>query len=459
MSSRNALSFQVLDAACVRAARTPPSSEVLRILAGVIHARRFPAAVGDLVSLESRAGGAVLAQVLGFDERSLLLSSFEPDAEVLPGARVVHAGRAVSLHCSEQLFGSVLDALGEPLARAHSATTSETRSEHSSGGVAMRSYDRAGKKAPPPLSRAPIRVPFATGIRAVDAFVTLGRGQRIAVLAEPGVGKSTLMGMLARHSDADVQVIAMIGERGREVREFLEDTLPAESRRKTIVVVSTSDEPALRRVAAADTAMRIAEHFRAEGRHVCFQMDSLTRYLRALRELGLAAGEPSVRRGFPASVFGELPRFIERAGSSERGSITALYTMLTTSELEQDPTIDEVKSLTDGHLILSRTLAERGQYPAVDILRSLSRLQNRLLPKNMLVEIRAIRALMARLDGERDMLLFGAEPGPELARALSLEPLLCEFLSQGEYEASSMNETLLKLDGLVHTEGTTRGGT
>ena len=315
-----------------------------------------------------------------------------------------HQGSAPRIRCSSSLLGCVVDSLGRPMKRI---AESDGNAELSAARLDIE------RPAPKPFERAPISEIFETGCKVIDTFVTLGKGQRICVLAEPGVGKSTLLGNFAKSSSAEANVIALVGERGREVQEFIDGALTPETRGKTVVVASTSDESSLSRATAPLTAQRIAEYFRSAGLDVLLQVDSLTRYIRALRELGLAAGELPVRRGYPPSVFTKLPELIERAGTEGRGSITAVYTTLTSASFDEDPMIEEIKAVTDGHIVLSKQLADEGRFPAVDILRSLSRIQPRLLNASQLNTLRTCRAHIARFEAEKDLLAFGATLSPE----------------------------------------------
>ena len=262
----------------------------------------------------------------------------------------------------------------------------------------------------------------------------IGVGQRLAVFAQPGVGKSTLMNSLAEHSNADVQVIALIGERGREVQEAIENLSTSKRRSNTILVSSSSDQSAVMRANAAATAMRIAEFFRDSGYAVLFQLDSLTRLARAWREIGLASGQLPVRRGYPASVFERLPRFLECPGRTQKGSITALFTVLQSEQLDEDPIVEETKGILDGHLMLAKTIAESGRYPALDITSSISRLNQCLLTREQLNYARIITRLASRLRRDRDMMILGTSLDPELEAAAALEPHLEKFLSQDSSE-------------------------
>jgi ATP synthase in type III secretion protein N len=293
---------------------------------------------------------------------------------------------------------------------------------------------------------------FATGVRSIDAALTVGEGQRVGVFATAGGGKSTLMGMLARQAVSDVNVIALVGERGREVREFLDDSLGAAGLARSVVVVATSDRPAMERLRAAQAATAIAEGFRAEGARVLLLMDSVTRYARALREVGLAIGEPAVRRGFPPSVFAELPRLFERAGNDEHGSITAFYAVLAEDEDGSDPVAEEVRSILDGHVVLSRELAQAGHYPAVDVLASTSRVFDRVVQPAQRAAALRLRALMAKHKEIRFLLQVGEyRSGSDLLADAAIErwPAIEALLRQPPEEATDFDETLRRLQEVI----------
>lgn len=395
------------------------------------------ARIGDQCEIPLNGGGTLLAEVVGFAEDVAILTPLGDIAGIAPAAApLVRPGRD-EVPVSTALLGRVVDALCQPIDGGGPIG----RSDH----VPLRSA------APSPMSRLPIEEPVTTGVRAIDGLLTIGRGQRVGVFAAAGSGKTTLMGLLARAAEADAIVIGLIGERGREVREFVEDVLGPEGRARSVTVVATSDASPALRIRAAHAATAIAEGFRAQGKHVLLLMDSVTRFARALREQGLAAGEPAVRRGFPPSVFAELPRLFERAGADGSGAITALYTVLLEEE-EGDPIGEEVRSLLDGHIYLSRKLASRGHFPAVDVLASLSRLFPRLASAEQADSAREARALLAKLDDIELLVQLGEyKPGHDrLAdRALGLRDGLDDFLRQGMDEVGELDSTLARLTGLV----------
>jgi type III secretion protein N (ATPase) len=301
---------------------------------------------------------------------------------------------------------------------------------------------------PAALGRRPVAEPLATGIRVIDGLLTLGQGQRIGLFAGSGVGKSTLLGAIARGTAADVVVVALVGERGREVGEFLERSLGLEGRKKSVVVVATSDAPALERLRAAQVATAYAEYFRDRGRSVMLLVDSVTRFARAQREVGLSAGEPPARRGYPPSVFALLPRLLERSGQGERGSITAIYTVLVEGGDMDEPIADEVRGIVDGHVVLDRAIAARGRYPAVDVTASLSRVMNAIVGAHHLEAARAIRDMVALFESKRDLVLLGAYAkgtDRELDRAIERMPRIEAFLRQNAEEIAPFAESVQKM--------------
>ncbi|MFN8389360.1 MAG: FliI/YscN family ATPase [Bdellovibrionota bacterium] len=414
------------------------SGRVIEVCGPIVRTSLIPAAIGDWVEIQSRgARPPVAAEVVGFSEDRLLLGLHCPPNDILPGAAAILTGNIRS-SLPSALLGGVFDGLGNVLQPGIRIAPQ-----------APQRLARDEPTIPSPLARTPVTRPFVTGIRAIDGLLTIGCGQRLCVLAEPGCGKSSLLAMIARNSSAAANVIALVGERGREVGELLREVLTPETRRRTVMVISTSDEAPLRRIAAAATATRIAEHFREQGLDVLLQIDSLTRYLRALREVGLAAGELPVRRGYPPSVFTSLPRLIERAGTGSRGSITAFYTVLLSSDLDEDPMIDEIKGLTDGHIVLSKRLASVGHFPAIDVTASLSRLASRLLEPQVLTAAASVRSALVKLDSDTDILRFGGSADEDLERALNLRPRLESFLTQGADESNGFEETLGQLLALA----------
>ena len=336
-------------------------------------------------------------------------------------------------------MGRVLDAMGKPIDQGKPILV--TKASRLEGTVRS------------PLDRVPIRTPLGTGIRVIDGLLTVGRGQRVGIFGGSGVGKSTLIGMMTRNTEADITVVGLVGERGREVGEFLEDSLGAEGRGRSVVVVSTSDQSPLKRMRAALTATTVAEHFAAEGKHVLLVLDSLTRFAMAAREIGLAAGEPPTAKGYTPSVFTRLARLVERTGNFRVGSITAFYTVLMEGDDQQDPLVDAVRSLLDGHVVLSRALASEGWYPPIQILDSISRLMPAVTQPAHREHAALIRKLIAIHARSEDLVRIGAyKPGSdlELDRALKAREVLRSYMTQGSKEVVRMDSSLHRLEALAN---------
>ena len=380
----------------------------------------------------------LLAEVIGFHSHEAVLAPLGSLHGVPVGAAVEVLQEVAQLPSGSGLLGRVIDAFGQPM----------------DGGPPLTTLPRVPlyREAPAPLQRRPVHAPLVCGVRAIDTLLTVGEGQRVGIFAMAGGGKSTLLGMLARNTQAEVNVIGLIGERGREVREFLEDSLGAEGLARSVVVVSTSDRPALERVRAAHAATAIAEGFREQGARVVLMMDSVTRFARGLRELGLAAHEPAVRRGYPPSVFAELPRLFERAGNDAHGSITAFYTVLAEDEEGSDPVAEEVRSILDGHLVLSRALAQAQHYPAIDVLASASRVFTRVTGPEQQRDAAHVRALLARHKEVEFLLRVGeyqAGSDPLADQAIECMPQINALLQQGTHEASDLDGGLRHLREIV----------
>lgn len=394
---------------------------VRRVQGLAIEAEGPQAAVGELCRVVPAASGAgVLAEIVGLKPGHVTLMAYGSLQSISAGAEVIALGQHATVPVGPALLGRVVDGFGVPLDGREPPVTHQRHPLHAA--------------APNPLQRPRIRSVLETGIRSIDALLTLGQGQRVGIFAGSGVGKSILLGMVARHVSADVNVIALIGERGREVREFIERQLGAEGLKRSVVVVATSEQPALARLRAAHAAVAIAGYFSGQGAAVVLTMDSITRMAMARREVGLAAGEPATARGYTPSVFAELPQICERCGTSPSGgSVTALMTVLVEGDDLNEPVADSLRSILDGHIVLSRELAEQGHYPAVDVLRSASR----LLPELADVSQRTLAARTVRhlalLERNRQMVDIGAyQPGtqPALDEALKLAPALKAWLQQ-----------------------------
>jgi flagellum-specific ATP synthase len=400
---------------------TETCGRVAQVIGLVIESEGPVASVGEVCQIESaRHDGCTLAEVVGFRNQHLLLMPLGELRGIHPGSEVIATGAPLRVPVGAALKGRVLDGLGQPLDNLGPLATDHL----------------VGLNLPPPhpLKRQRIETLFQTGIKAIDTFSPCGQGQRLGIFAGSGVGKSTLLGMMASQAEADVNVIALIGERGREVREFLERDLDEQGRRKSVVIVATSNEPALHRVKGAFLAMAIAEYFRDSGQSVLLMMDSVTRLAMAQREIGLAVGEPPTTRGYTPSVFSLLPQLLERAGTGETGSITGLFTVLVEADDMNDPIADAVRSILDGHIVLTRELATQNHYPAIDVLESVSRLNRDLLSPDQLRLAGAAREHMAVFRKNQDLINIGAYPAgssPAIDLAITLHEPLSRFLRQG----------------------------
>ena len=416
------------------------SGKVLEVVGTLVKVGGLDVTLGELCELRAPNGTLLQhAEVIGFTRDVALLSPFSRLADISRSTLVVGLGRPLSVPVGDALLGRVIDSLGQPI---------DGRGPIEADGVRPIFAD-----PPDPMSRRMIERPLPTGVRVVDGMMTLAEGQRMGVFAPAGVGKSTLLGMFARGAQCDVTVIALIGERGREVREFVELILGPEGMARSVVVCATSDRSSIERAKAAYVATAIAEHFRDQGRRVLLMMDSLTRFARAQREIGLAAGEPPARRGFPPSIFAELPRLLERAGMGARGSITALYTVLAEDESGNDPIAEEVRGILDGHMILSREIAAKNQYPAIDVLASLSRVMSQVMSRDYVKAAARVRELLAK-HREVEMLLQIGEYQPG-GNALADEAIakidaIRAFFSQATDERADPEDTEARLFGLVN---------
>jgi flagellum-specific ATP synthase len=399
------------------------------------------ASVGECCEVLDQTGLPHMAEVIGFRGSNVLSMPVETTDGIRFGDSVAATGRRPEIEVGTALMGRVLNAMGKPI--------DEGRSPSGTHSLPLDGVVRS------PLDRVPIRTPLGTGIRVLDGLLTVGRGQRVGIFGGSGVGKSTLIGMMTRNTEADVTVVGLVGERGREVGEFLEESLGVEGRARSVVVVSTSDQSPLMRMRAALAATTVAEFFAAQGKHVLLVLDSLTRFAMAAREIGLAAGEPPTAKGYTPSVFTRLAKLVERTGQFRTGSITAFYTVLMEGDDQQDPLVDAVRSLLDGHVVLSRALAAEGWYPPVEVLDSISRLMPAVTQPAHREHAALLRKLMAVYARSEDLVRIGAyKPGsdPDLDRALRARGAMRSFATQGAHEQLRLADSvqlLAKLAGEI----------
>jgi len=408
-----------------------PNGKVAQVVGVVVESTGPQVSIGELCHIvTSRTRPPVPAQVVGFRDNRVLLMPLGDVEQIANGNEVIGSGKSRVIPVATSLLGRVLDGLGRPL--------------DGKGPIEPEAEYPVFKAPPHPLRRQRITQSLCFGVRAIDGVLTCGKGQRIGIFAGSGVGKSTLLGMIARSSSADVNVIAMIGERGREVREFIEKHLGEEGMKKSVVVVATSDQPAILRLQGALVATSIAEFFRDQGLDVMFTMDSVTRFAWAQREIGLAIGEPPTTRGYTPSVFALLPKLLERSGAGERGSITGLYTVLVEGDDMNEPVADTVRGILDGHIVLTRALADKGHYPAIDILPSVSRLMPDLVSPEHLQAVTRIRELTASYRHSEDLISIGAYvrgSNPKVDEALATIDNIDTFLTQHHHHNASWEET------------------
>ncbi|MGA2296458.1 MAG: flagellar protein export ATPase FliI [FCB group bacterium] len=412
---------------------------VTKVIGLVIESEGPKAPIGEVCILKDRTGREISrSEIVGFKDNRILSMVLGELTDIAPGTEIIGTGAALSINLGDELLGRVLDGLGNPLDGKGMVHAKEKRSIYAN--------------PPNPLTRQRIFDPVATGIKAIDGMLTLGKGQRIGIFSGSGIGKSTMLGMIARNTSADVNVIALIGERGREVRDFIEKDLGEEGLRRSVVIVSTSDTPPLVRVKAALVATTIAEYFRDKGLDVMFMMDSSTRLAMAQREVGLTIGEPPTSKGYTPSVFSLLQKTMERAGTSAIGSITGLYAVLVEGDDLNEPVSDAARGILDGHVVLSRKLASMGHYPAIDVLQSISRLKNDVISaehRNISIQIQEIMAIYR---GAEDLISVGAyQPGTnaKIDLAVAMNDKINAFLRQDIYESSKFDETVEKLKSLM----------
>jgi type III secretion protein N (ATPase) len=425
--------FQLIkDASLVRVRGRVTELTGLIIKASVPNVR-----VGELVYIKSRTRGQVRAEVVGFQGDEVMLMPLGELYGIGPDSEVIPTGRPLTIKCGEGLLGRVLGGTGEPI-----------DGRPLPEGLIDWSVDR---DCPDPFKRQRIEKPLPLGVRCIDGLLTVGEGQRVGLFAGSGVGKSTLMGQIARNSEADLCVVALIGERGREVREFIEDAMGEEGMKRSVLVCATSDQPSLVRLRAAYVATAIAEYFRERGGNVLFMLDTVTRLARAQREIGLAVGEPPARQGYPPSVFSMLPRILERTGNSDKGKCTAIYTCLVAGGDMEEPIADEVRGILDGHFILNRALGERNQWPAMDVLASLSRVMSGIVTKEHKKAAGKLRETLSTYEKQRDLILLGAYQygtDPRTDYAIDKYDAIIDYLKQDTHSNSSYEDTVNQLIGL-----------
>jgi flagellum-specific ATP synthase len=432
------IDFEEYHKAVERAELVKVIGKVVQVVGLIIEAQVGGVSVGDLCSIRiEKDNRDAFAEVVGFRENRVLLMPLGSTAGISPGSQVVAAGKPLMVKVGDDLLGRVLGGLGEPIDGKGPLTGEE---------------DYPLDADPPdPVKRPRVTEVLRVRIRAMDGMLTVGRGQRIGIFAGSGVGKSTLMGMIARNTEADINVIALVGERGREVRDFIEESLGEEGLKKSVVVVATSDKPPLIRLKAAFVATAIAEYFRNKGNKVVLMMDSVTRFAMAQREIGLAAGEPPTTKGYTPSVFALLPRLMERSGTSQTGTITAFYTILVEGDDFNEPIADHSRSILDGHIVLSRALAARNHYPAIDVPHSVSRLMTNLVSDEQRQSAGKLREVLARYAEAEDLINIGAYvkgSNPKIDYALSKIDQVNALLKQGTFEKVKFDETVNQLIGI-----------
>lgn len=415
------------------------NGKITQIVGLVIESQGPNVTLGELCYIYPRSQGEPIpAEVVGFRENRVLLMPVGEMQGIGPGCEVVSAHKTLKVSVGRQLLGRVLDGLGNPI--------------DGKGPIISNTHYALTTAPPPPLTRRRITKKLSVGVRAIDSLLTLGRGQRVGIMAGSGVGKSTLLGMIARNTEADISVIALIGERGREVREFIERDLGEEGLKRAVVVVATSDQPALVRLKGAMTATAIAEFFRDQGMDVMLMMDSVTRFAMAQREVGLTVGEPPATRGYTPSVFAMLPKLLERSGTGDRGSITGIYTVLVDGDDMNEPIADAVRSILDGHIVLTRNLAAQNHYPAIDVLASVSRVMLEITEKEHVQSAQRLRTLLATYREAEDLINIGAYvqgSNGNIDKAIAVIDEIKKFLQQDVNENTPVAETVERLKILV----------
>ncbi|MFH0802779.1 MAG: flagellar protein export ATPase FliI [bacterium] len=414
------------------------NGKVRQVIGLVIESHGPAASVGEICLIERKNASPIKAEVVGFRENNVLLMPLGEMHGICPDSNVISSGRPLTVKVGPRLLGRVVDALGVPI--------------DGKGMIEAQTEVAIDNPPPPPMQRRRISEPLSTGIRAIDGLLTCGKGQRIGVFSGSGVGKSTTLGMIARFTSADVNVVALVGERGREVRDFVEKDLGEEGLSRSVVVVGTSDQPALIRMKTAFVATAIAEYFRDQENDVLLMMDSVTRFAMAQREVGLAVGEPPTTRGYTPSVFALLPKLLERSGTSSLGTITGLYTVLVEADDMNEPVADSIRAILDGHIVLSRDLAAQNHYPPIDVLNSISRLMIDVVSNQHRESAGRLRDVLAAYRDSKDLVSIGAYvngSNPRTDYALQIIDAVDNFLKQGISESSSFQETAQRLISLT----------
>lgn len=410
--------------------------KVKKVIGLIIHAVGLKVFIGEVCDILIGEDNRISAEVVGFQDESVLLMPLGDVQGIGPGCLVLPSGKALQVRVGDELLGTTLDGLGNPM---------DLKKRRLEG------YADINRTPPNPFQRKRIEKVMSTGVKAIDGILTCGEGQRIGIFAGSGVGKSTLLGMISRYSEADVNVIGLIGERGREVLEFIERDLGEEGYKKSVVICATSDQPPLVRLKGAYVATAIAEYFRDQGKKVMFMMDSVTRFAMAQREIGLAIGEPPTTRGYTPSVFATLPRLLERSGMSKEGSITAFYTVLVEGDDMNEPIADAVRGILDGHIVLSRKLAAKNHFPSIDVQQSVSRVMKEVVDRSHYDHAGKLKENIARFQESEDLINVGAYAkgrNPELDRAVELKMPIDSFLKQDVEDSWSFERTVAELSGI-----------
>lgn len=437
MKSRT-INFTKFNDAIDKTKLTENTGKVSQIVGLTIESNGPSMDIGQLCKIVNRKGNSILSEVVGFKDNKILLMPFYDMSGIGPESKVIALGRTLNVRVNDNIVGRILNGLGEPM--------------DGKGPITSGEYLPIYNEPPGPLMRKRIEENLTMGVKTIDGLLTIGKGQRVGVFSGSGVGKSTLIGMIARNTNADVNVIALIGERGREVKEFIEKDLKEEGLKRSVLVIATSDQPALIRLKGAYVATAIAEYFRNQGKDVLLLMDSLTRFAMAQREVGLAVGEPPVSRGYTPSVFAVMPKLLERAGTSHNGSITGLYSVLVDGDDLSEPVTDTARGILDGHIVLSRNLANRGHYPAIDVLASISRVMPDVTSKEQQNIARRIKRTLAIYKDAEDLINIGAYvkgSSQDIDYAIEAIDRINSFLTQQVEERYNFEEVLGMLDDVL----------